>query len=34
MLHLPAGYAFSKGGAEASRTCLRNLQAMLATNGI
>jgi len=30
MLHLPAGYAFSRGGIEASRTCLRNLQALLA----
>jgi sugar phosphate isomerase/epimerase len=29
-LHLPAGYAFSKGGIDASRTCLRNLQALLA----
>jgi len=29
-LHLPAGYAFSKGGVEASRQCLRNLQALLA----
>ncbi|HWA88178.1 MAG TPA: sugar phosphate isomerase/epimerase family protein [Opitutus sp.] len=29
-LHLPAGDAFSKGGLEASRTCLRNLQALLA----
>ena len=28
-LHLPAGYAFSQGGAEASRTCLYNSQALL-----
>lgn len=28
-LHLPAGYGFSAGGEEASRVCLRNLQAML-----
>lgn len=28
-LHLPAGYAFSRGGYEASRTCLHNLQALL-----
>ena len=26
LLHLPAGYAFSKGGEEASRTCLRTLR--------
>jgi sugar phosphate isomerase/epimerase len=31
MLHLPAGNAFSQGGEEASRTCLRNLQALLAS---
>ena len=28
LLHLPAGYAFSKGGEEASRTCLRNIQGL------
>ncbi len=28
-LHLPAGYAFSQGGTEASRTCVYNLQALL-----
>jgi len=27
-LHLPAGHAFSQGGAEASRICLYNLQAL------
>lgn len=28
-LHLPAGHAFSNGGAEASRTCFHNLQALI-----
>ena len=31
-LHLPAGYAFSKGGEEASRICLRNLEALMAVS--
>lgn len=31
-LHLPAGYAFSKGGEEASRVCLRNLEALMETS--
>jgi L-ribulose-5-phosphate 3-epimerase len=31
MLHLPAGYAFSRGGEEASRTCLHNLREILPT---
>ncbi|HEU5077891.1 MAG TPA: sugar phosphate isomerase/epimerase family protein [Opitutaceae bacterium] len=30
VLHLPAGHAFSHGGGEASRACLRNLQALFA----
>ena len=29
-LHLPAGYAFSRGGDEASRVCARTLQSLLA----
>lgn len=29
-LHLPAGYPFSHGGYEASRTCIHNLRALLA----
>lgn len=29
ILHLPAGYAFSKGGEEATRVCLHNLRALL-----
>lgn len=28
LLHLPAGHAFSKGGAQASDTCLRNIQSL------
>lgn len=28
LLHLPAGYAFSKGGREASATCLRNIESL------
>lgn len=28
-LHLPAGYGFSRGGIEASRTCLHNLRELL-----
>lgn len=28
LLHLPAGHAFSRGGEEASTTCLHNLQAL------
>jgi len=28
LLHLPAGYTFSKGGEEASATCLRNIQGL------
>ena len=28
LLHLPAGHAFSRGGAEATRICLRNLEAL------
>lgn len=28
-LHLPAGYGFSRGGEEASRTCLHNLRELL-----
>ena len=28
LLHLPAGYTFSKGAEEASNACLRNLQAL------
>ena len=31
MLHLPAGYSFSRGGEEASRTCLHNLREILPT---
>lgn len=31
MLHLPAGHKFSQGGLEATRVCLRNLEALLAT---
>jgi sugar phosphate isomerase/epimerase len=31
-LHLPAGYGFSKGGAEASRVCLHNLRELLGEN--
>lgn len=27
--HLPAGYGFSEGGAEASRICMKNLQEMI-----
>lgn len=30
-LHLPAGYGFSQGGEEASRTCLHNLRELLPT---
>jgi sugar phosphate isomerase/epimerase len=29
MLHLPAGYGFSKGGEEATRVCLHNIRALL-----
>lgn len=29
MLHLPAGYAFSKGGEEATRVCLHNIRSLL-----
>jgi len=30
-LHLPAGYGFSRGGEEASRTCFHNLRELLPT---
>ena len=33
LLHLPAGYDFSAGGLEASRVCLRNLQALTSVCG-
>lgn len=31
-LHLPAGYGFSRGGEEASRTCFHNLRELLPTS--
>jgi hypothetical protein len=33
MLHLPAGYGFSKGGLEASRVCLHNVRELIAEVG-
>jgi L-ribulose-5-phosphate 3-epimerase len=33
LLHLPAGHDFSAGGLEASRVCLRNLQALMGAPG-
>ena len=33
LLHLPAGYAFSKGGEAATRTCLNNVRDLLPRRG-